>query len=226
MSMIAYLIYRDGMPDQAEAVRLLAEGMPAAMQRVHPMSMPMPIPGPPPRDLAQEAAWPGWQDHWPQHRGHLMLTTFGKGRSFEALCDSAEALLQGASVLVSRSPVLAVGWSANLLYHPAAAFSASLARGMPPVDVLVRCQWRGRGPTTAARTEGLAAFGLPEFDHEATGEDPDAIYNRIMNLCFYVLQDGKLLGDGDTIGTTPTAELRVRHGQDDSGALVLVLRQV
>lgn len=226
MSMIAYLIYRDGLPEQTAAARLLSESMPATLPAVQPMSIPMPMPGAPPGDLAQETAWPGWSQHWPRHRGHLILTTLGTGTSFEALCDAAEAVLQGARVLVEGTPVLAVGWSANLLYHPAQAFLDAMARGMPPVDLLVRCQWQGHGLTTAARTEGLAAFGLPEMQHLATGETVSAIYNRLMNLCFHILQDGKVFGDGDTIGTTPTAELRVRHDRDEAGAPLLVLEPV
>lgn len=223
MSVIAYLIYRDGMPDSRAATQMLADGMPANRPAVHPMCMPVPLPGPPPADMAQEAAWPGWRQHWPQHRSHLMLTTLGRRNGFDGLSDSAEAVLQGAAVLARRTPVLAIGWSANLLYHPAQRFLEAMERGMPPVDLLVRCQWRGRGPTTGATTEGLAAFGLPEFDHEPTGEGPDEIYNRIMNLCFYVLEDGKLLGDGDTIGKTPVAELRVKHATDASGGLRFIL---
>jgi hypothetical protein len=222
MPAIAYLVYAEGLPNQATASRLVADALPPPRPPAHPMVIAAPMPGAPDADLAQEAAWPGWRDHWPRHRGHIILTSMRGGDGFEALCDNAESVLRAAAALVRSTPVMAVGWSANLLYHPAAAFMAAVERGMPTVDVLVRCRWRGRGATTTALTEGLAYFGLPEFDHLPTGEGPDAIYQRLMNLCFYVLQDGKVLGDGDTFGVTATAQMRVRHRRDGD-ALVLEL---
>lgn len=178
-------------------------------------------------DLAQRAAWPDWRNACKAWRSHVILTILGGGDEFASARDRALALLRAASVVALQTECDAVAWSGSLLFHRAQDFAQAVARGGAPADLLVRCRWaNASGPQRLgieARTFGLAAFGLPEFHHPATGEAPAVIYDRLMNLCSYVLATGVIIQDGDTIGVDERAGMQVRHDRDADGKLSLVL---
>lgn len=212
-------------PNGSAGVRALVPGGVIVLS-----AMPFPYPaGELVDDLAQRGAWPTWREDCRAWRSHLILAAILTDRSFAAR-DMAANALRTASVVASHTGADAVGWSGNLLFHRADQFAAAVARAPLPVDILVRCLWRGRpGPAGAglgARTRGLDAFALPEIDHPPTGEDIATIYTRLMNLSSYLLANGMVLNDGDTIGTDARASMRVAHGRDDQGRLVLTLQQL
>lgn len=52
------------------------------------------------------------------------------------------------------------------------------------------------------------------------------MYNRIMNLCSYILDQGPVLNDGDTIGIDANASMRIRQGHDSNGGSLLSLHPI
>ena len=64
-------------------------------------------------------------------------------------------------------------------------------------------------------TLGLAPFVGREVDHPPTGEPPDAVYERALNLCLYLMRSGPVIRDGDTIGQTPEQRITVRLAERD-----------
>lgn len=66
----------------------------------------------------------------------------------------------------------------------------------------------------AATTRGLRSFTLPEVDHLPSGEDAEAVYNRLINLSTYLLTNGPMLKSGDTIGIGPGVQGRIAHRAD------------
>ena len=193
------------------------------------------IPGPYPAheltdDLAQRQAWPTWQADSKAWRSHLIATVIPPGDGFPKRRERAADLLQVVSVVASHTGAAGIGWSPTMLFHPTAELAASIARSPVPVDCVIRCLWRGQpgpgGEGMGTTTFGLAAFGLPEIDHPPTGEDPATIYNRMMNLCSYMMENGPVLKDGDTIGIDANASMRIRHDRDPQGELLLSLHPV
>ena len=97
-----------------------------------------------------------------------------------------------------------------------------------PVQLLVRCNWRvepGREklPGVSATTLGLDSLGLPEIKQSPSQENPVALRNRLLNLAAYLIVNGPVFRDGDTIGIDERSQARVRHGHDDSGKAILIL---
>ena len=110
-----------------------------------------------------------------------------------------------------------------------AEFRAAVAGTPLPVSVLVRCNWwraeRAVPPKLYAETYGLAAFGLPELIDETGCPDPVASHSRLLNLASYLIANGQVIGDGETVGNDQGG-VRVHHFRGGSGQLMLALRPV
>lgn len=249
MQPICYLCYDDEGPGSPALVRVTNEQLGAALVRpavpsgaaglqatmaggiVTLMAMPAPYPaGELTDDLAQRQAWPTWQADSKVWRSHIIAVAIGSGDTFAARKERARNLLQVVSAVATQTEASAVGWSPNMLFHPAASFVAQVAEAPVPVECVVRSLWwQQSGPTgqgVGLRTLGLGAFGLPEVDHPPSGEDLAAIYNRVMNLCSYMLDQGPVLNDGDTIGVDANASMRVQHARGPKGEPLLSLYPV
>ena len=228
---VCYLTYRGAPPDQP-TIRAILDAMPgdgAPRPLIASMSLPAPYPvSDIADDVEQRGAWPNWREESRSWKGHVILFALSKDKSFEAKRVEAAQLLHAAAAVAPATGADSVAWSGSLVFRPTAAFAAAIKQDGPPVTVLVRSLWTnapdGRGGEM--RTRGLAALGLAEFHHAATGEPPDAIYNRIMNLCAYVLTNGPVLKDGNTFGTDDRAAMRVRETRDEAGAPMLRLEPV
>ena len=245
---ICYVCYSSPEPDAAALAQAINSHRPAGQEAAaqptgqNGLAVPMSggtvtfgtMPAPYPAhelsdDLAQRMAWPSWQADSATWRSHVIATLVGPNESFETLRERASNLLRVAAVVAVRTGASGIGWSANMLFHPTASLTAALLPGIVPANLVVRCLWRGTPEASAGglglRTLGLRAFELPEIDHPPTGEDPAAIYNRVMNLCAHVLAKGPVLQHGDTIGTDTHASTRIRHMQDPQGEIVVVLER-
>jgi hypothetical protein len=176
-------------------------------------------------DLAQRAAWPEARAKSPTWRSHVVVSGFGKPKTLAEARGYAEEVMFVASVLARESGASAVGWPARGLFRPAAAFAERVGQTPLPADILIRCLWRGMprpgGAGLGATTRGLHLFDLPEIDHPPTGEDPGTINDRLHNLASYLITNGPVLKDGDTIGIDARAMARIRHARDAAGRLVL-----
>lgn len=244
--MISFLCFNDAGPGSEALVRAVNEqlgptlpqpatpsgtgGLQATMPGgiVSLMAMPAPFPADElTDDLGQRQAWPNWRTDSRAWRSHIIAAALGSGDSFATRRERAVSLLQVVAIAAACGRASAVGWSPNMLFQPAESFLAQAARAPLPVECVVRCLWRGQpkpaGQGMGLTTFGLGAFGLPEIDHPPTGEDPTAIYNRMMNLCSYVLAQGVVLGDGDTIGIDARASMRVQHTRSAKGEPLLLL---
>jgi hypothetical protein len=209
-------------------------GTPAAIAPMLPMRsgllVVMVINGPmPPSELsddsAQRAAWPEAAAKSATWKSHVVVCGFGKPKTLPEARAHAEDVMFVASVLARDSGASAVGWPGCGLFRPAADFAERVGKTPLPADIMIRCLWRGTplpdGAGLGATTRGLHLFNLPEIDHPPTGEDPGAINDRLLNLASYLIANGPVLKDGDTIGIDARATARVRHVRDAAGSLML-----
>lgn len=180
-----------------------------------------------PDDLCQRAVWPAWQEESRRWRSHLIVVGMGASGDATARKTGAADLLRIAAAIAEGTRASAIAWSGALLFQPPEAFAAAVARSPLAPEVLVRACWYGSGWERAGiRTMGLADFDLPELDHPPTGEDAQEVAMRVLNLAAYLLAQGMVLQDGDTIGYSATASMRVHHAHTPEGALYLRLEPV
>ena len=251
-SLICYLCYNDEGPGSDALARAVNGTMDAALARpaqplgtgglqatmagnagnlISLMAMPVAFPADElTDDLAQRQAWPNWRADSKAWRSHIIAMVMGFGDTLPATRERAGNLLQLVAAAASQTGASGVGWSATALFHPTASFAAMVARAPVPVDCVVRCVWRGQPrpaePGMGLKTVGLGTFSLPEIDHPPTGEDPVTVYNRVMNLSTYLMDNGSVLKDGDTIGADAHASMRIQHDRSPQGALQLALHPV
>lgn len=57
--------------------------------------------------------------------------------------------------------------------------------------------------------EGISGLGGIEFTK--IDLEPEEIFNRTISLANYLLSNGAVLGDGDSVGLSATEKIRVRH---------------
>lgn len=187
---------------------------------------PMPV-GDLSKDSSQVAVWPDCGAESRAWRSHVIVMALGVPEDLPARRRATADLLRVVAALAEGTGASAVEWSGALVFHPTHAFVASVAANPLPPDVLVRGGWYGEGWSRAGiRTEGLAHFDLPEIDHPPTGEPAHEVAIRVLNIAAYLIAEGMVLGDGDTLGPTREAVMRVRHARTPEGALLLRLEPV
>lgn len=231
---VAAEIVRDALRDQ------LRSNQPGAQDAVFPthagnvvlLLVPQPVPLPSHEsmtDIAQRAAWggSGIVEESTCWRGHAMVSAMEAPSSLPMMRNLARNVLRAAAALAADTGAVAANWTNAGLFHPTAAFVAAARRAPLPSDLLVRCTWYDApgpaGSGMGAVTCGLGLFGLPEFCHPPTGEDPSAIYDRLLNLATYVIGNGPVLKDGDTFGIDDRAQARIRQTRGPKGEPTLTI---
>jgi hypothetical protein len=59
-------------------------------------------------------------------------------------------------------------------------------------------------------TQGLEPFVGREIQHPPNGDGPAELYNRVLGLATYLIQNGPVIAEGDTIGASQAERIRVR----------------
>jgi len=69
----------------------------------------------------------------------------------------------------------------------------------------------------AGFTRGLEALGHREFETEDSPEAPGELRERFIGLASYVLENGPVIQDGDTVGDSADHKIRVVHSPSAFG---------
>lgn len=181
------------------------------------MSMPAPMPDDPGLWARTYAAWPEGKTITARHRGHLIVFVVG-----ERLPPLARARLTTAVVgaLVATVPgCCGVVWGLKVA-RPAKLWLEMSTRAFAPypdypvelwVDVLPFRPNAGIG----AVTMGLAPFAEREIEFETTKLPLSVMMDRVGGLAIYLIEHGKLVKDGDTVGADEQERFRVRYKTSD-----------
>lgn len=173
-------------------------------------------------DPAQKLAWPGLAAARATWRGHLIVTSLATCTQLADCRSATEALLKTLSALAVRPFASAVAVASSGLFHKAADFAQRCREEPLPVDMLVHCMFQRDGAgRLVVQTRGLAAFGLPELQKTAGSNEPDAGTNLLLNVASYLLANGPVIADGDTIDGTDGKKLVARTVTTPTGMSVL-----
>ncbi|MGB9688757.1 DUF4261 domain-containing protein [Thermogutta sp.] len=157
--------------------------------------------------------WPDAQKAVKEHTAHLVVILP------EPPQDPLERyiiLTQITAALAQITDSVAVFWPRALLVHKPEDFINS-ARQMGPGQFPLEL-WVGfhgevdEDQTLTLFTRGMAAFSLPEIEVYNTRQQPQFVYERVYNIAYYLLENGPVIHDGETVGMNEDERYKVRIG--------------
>ncbi|MGB3696515.1 MAG: DUF4261 domain-containing protein [Gordonia sp. (in: high G+C Gram-positive bacteria)] len=184
-------------------------------------------------DLAEIAAysrlWPHQAPVPADYGAHTIVSVRRPGPDGTHVEGIADAILASkviaAAVALSESIVAVYFGSANHVVLPALFREMALEtlpQPMLPAWVALNVAPRPDGIMTG-HTRGLDMLGLPDVEIVASHETAEETFGRIVNTAIYLLENGPVIGDGDTLGATDTAEIVARHAPSQVAADKTVL---
>ncbi len=191
--------------------------------------MPAPYPE---KDLAGPLAtswmWPPEppKENVKQHRTHLLITM--TGGSADPI--RRRLILTAVTALAAKQPgVMAVYWPEATLVHFPPLF-VSMAESInspvaPPLYLWVDLRvFRNPDDTTGLFTTGLAPLGHMEIEIPKIDMPPGELREWLLNIMYYLLENGPVLKDGETIGMSAEQKIRIRHCPSSFGHSGKVVR--
>ncbi len=161
-----------------------------------------------------------------QHRSHLLITMMGGA----ADPVRRRLLLTAVTALAAKQPgVMAIYWAEGTLVHFPPLF-IDMAQSInspaaPPLYLWVDLRaFRNKDGTTGLFTTGLAPLGHMEIEISRIDMDPGELREWLLNIMYYLLENGPVLKDGQTIGMSAEQQIRIRHCPSSFGHLGNVIR--
>jgi hypothetical protein len=148
-----------------------------------------------------------------RHRSHLLITM--TGGSADPVC--RRLILTAVTARAAKQPgVMAVLWpeAALVVFPPVFVEMAQTINSpqAPPLYLWVDLRaLRNEDGTTALFTTGLTPLGHMEIEIPRIDMDPGELREWLLNIMYYLLENGPVLQDGQTIGMTAEQKIRIRH---------------
>ncbi|MEJ9080050.1 DUF4261 domain-containing protein [Gordonia malaquae] len=161
-----------------------------------------------------------WPDTAPvpgTHDAHTIVTVLRPGQDTNHRHAIADAVLLSkviASTIALTDTVIAVYFgSADHVILPS-LFRELAIETLPepilPAWVALNVAPRTDGVMTG-HTMGLDMLGLKDIEIPESPETAEETFARLANIAIYLLQNGPVIGDGDTLGSTADAEVVAHH---------------
>jgi hypothetical protein len=159
------------------------------------------------------------------HATHLIVTVLGE----EGPLDRMRLLTQvTAAVLATCPDALGVFWTHAALVIQPALFRDFATEFLPDgLPLLLWVDFRiGTAPSgqSFGFTNGMASLGQMEIETLESPEAPGALRERFHALAGYVLENGPVIRDGDTIGEDAHERIQVVHADSAFGHKDKVMR--
>lgn len=167
--------------------------------------------------------WPKAAEDLEPMTGHLIVTAMGFG---DAVQRSAMLTRVCASIVATCDEAIGVLWSAAELLIPAKMF-IDFARDIlpdPPLFIWMNFHSERAGGKTQAYTTGLAELGLMEFETEDASDKPSELVERFHAIANYLIENGPVIKDGDTVGEDAKERIKVYHTKSVFGKKGKVMR--
>ena len=189
--------------------------------------MPAPIPwseleGP----SATSILWENAEEELKPAKTHLIVTVMSEAKAL----DVATVLTQvTAAIANSMDEAIGIYWGNATLVIPTKLFT-DMAGGLlpdPPIPIWLDLRvGRNEQGTTSGFTQGMGALGHMEFETENSTDSVGELRERFFGLAAYVLENGPVIRDGDTIGHEGDERVRVIYSDSAFGHEEEVMRLV
>jgi uncharacterized protein DUF4261 len=161
-----------------------------------------------------------------RHRSHLLVTMTG-GNADPV---RRRLILTAVTALAAKQPgVMAVYWGdATLVIYPP-VFVAMAEKidspEAPPLYLWVDQRvFRNEDGTIGLFTTGLAPLGHMEIEIPRIDMEPGELREWLLNIMYYLIENGPVLKDGETIGMSAEHHIRIRHCPSSFGHAGKVIR--
>jgi len=190
--------------------------------------MPEPIPwsdleGP----CATSVLWPDAAKILKPHKAHLLVTVMFEGD--QTPVEKSKLLTQvTAAILHTCDAALGVYWCNATLVIPPPLFREFAVKILPlgpPIHIWVDFRvGRNEQGKTSGFTTGLRALGHMELETENSPEPPGELRSRFEGLIAYLLENGPVIRDGDTLGEDANERIKAIHAPSSFGHEGTVMR--
>ena len=192
----------------------------------------MTIDRPPPLDAYQRALqtnrrWPEAGTAMQAHQAHLIVATLSEVDGHAEALHGSVCVSLVAAALAEATPAEAVVWTSGDALTRAETFVSEiegLVGGQTPVlpwislDVYKGPDAPGGAATFTMYTNGLRVFVGRELEMAPTAAEPGDLAMRMIGTCQYLIVNGLVLADGDTLGVSEAERIRATYM--DPGARV------
>ena len=193
---------------------------------VHIGHMPAPIPwsdleGP----CKTSFLWRNAETELRPHTSHLIVSASGESSKVELATLVTKVT---ASALGTCTAAIGVYWGSGPLVIPSKLFREFAIKMLPfgpPIQIWIdfRVGQDALGKSFGF-TDGLADLGLMDFETTNASEPPLALRDRLWSLATYLIENGAVIRDGDTIGQDAKERIRVVYSQSTFGHRDEVMR--
>ncbi len=190
--------------------------------------MPAPIPwtdleGP----CATSILWRNAAEEVKRHTRHWIVTVNGE---LDPLALSTLLTQTTAAAMAACSSAIGVYWGNATMIVPKNIFidfaKEVLPHG-PPLHVWVDFRvGKDSEQSSAGFTTGMTALGHMEFEAQNSPEPPGELRERFLALAGYVVENGPVIKDGDTVGEDAEERIRVVYSDSAFGHEGKVMRLV
>jgi hypothetical protein len=148
-----------------------------------------------------------------QHRSHLLITMTGGADDPVR----RRLILTAVTALAAKQPgTAAVYWgeATHLIFPPLFIDMAKEINSpeAPPLYLWVDLRaFRNEDGTTGLFTTGLSPLGHMEIEIPSIDMDPGELREWLLNIMYYLLENGPVLKHGETIGMTAEQKIGIRH---------------
>lgn len=189
-------------------------------------NMPAPIPwsdleGP----CATSMLWKNAAEEVQGHQSHILVTLMSEQNAVE---QSMLLTKTTAAVLAACESAMGVYWGNATLVVPKQLFLDFTEQVLPlgpPLEIWVdfRVGWQSK-TVSGGFTQGMEALGHMEIETQESPEKPSDLRERLQGLARYLLQNGAVIRDGDTIGQDTREKIRVIYSDSAFGNDKRVMR--
>ncbi|MGV3756558.1 MAG: DUF4261 domain-containing protein [Verrucomicrobiota bacterium] len=156
--------------------------------------------------------WENAADELEGHKAHLIVTaTPGDGDPIAG----ARLLTKAVAAVLKMKGVVGVYWGAGTLVHSPATFlehAAQMSEECLPLYLWIDFRVvPDEGDTLTLFTTGIEALGFMEIEVVKSQTEPAEAVDLAFNIAHYLLDNGPVLKDGDTIGMSETQNVSIQH---------------
>lgn len=174
---------------------------------------------------ATSVLWPKAAEELRGHKIHWIVTINAELEPIEL----STRLTQATAAFMAACPTaLGVYWGNATLLVPKGIFIDFAQEVMPegpPLHIWVDFRVGSDGPRSSAGfTAGMAALGHMELEAQGAAEPPGELKDRLLALCGYLLENGPVINDGDTVGEDANEKIRVVYSPSAFGHEGQVMR--
>lgn len=171
--------------------------------------------------------WPSAADEIQRHQSHSIVTILDASDPI-----TASKLLTSAvvSFMAVHESAIGVYWCDSVAVHSKDVFNELATELLP--DQLPAILWVDYrvSPTENGRangfTHGLKSLGHKEIEAMDAHENAKELYDRLSGLVDYLLENGPVINDGDTLGESETERIRCIVGESKAGHPDAVMKLV